>query len=62
MLSLYLLLFQGTSPIGGAITGGLADVWSIEVAITSKPRSAWSVAFGFGALRRGEAQQKSLSG
>jgi MFS family permease len=33
VLSLYLLLFQGTSPIGGAVTGGLADLWGVEVVI-----------------------------
>jgi MFS family permease len=33
VLSLYLLLFAGTSPIGGAITGGLADLWGIQVAL-----------------------------
>ena len=27
VLSLYTLLFAGTTPIGGAITGWLADVW-----------------------------------
>jgi len=30
VLSLYTLLFAGTTPIGGAITGALAEAWGIR--------------------------------
>lgn len=33
VLSLYLLLLQGTSPLGGALTGVLANRWSISTAL-----------------------------
>jgi MFS family permease len=33
VLSLYTLLFAGTTPIGGALTGWLADRWGIQVAV-----------------------------
>ena len=33
VLSLYTLLFAGTTPIGGAITGWLADLWGIRLTI-----------------------------
>jgi MFS family permease len=33
VLSLYTLLFAGTTPIGGALTGWLADVWGIRVTL-----------------------------
>jgi MFS family permease len=63
ILSLYLLLFQGTSPIGGAITGGLADVWSIEVAITVEAGICLVVvAVAFLALRRSHVVEAPLSG
>jgi MFS family permease len=33
VLSLYTLLFAGTTPLGGAITGSLADAWGIRAAL-----------------------------
>ena len=33
VLSLYTLLFAGTTPIGGAVTGWLADVWGIRTTL-----------------------------
>jgi len=33
VLSLYTLLFAGTTPIGGALTGWLADAWGIRDAL-----------------------------
>jgi MFS family permease len=33
VLSVYTLLFAGTTPIGGALTGALADAWGIRVAL-----------------------------
>ncbi len=33
VLSLYFIAFAGTTPIGGAITGALADAWSVRVAL-----------------------------
>jgi predicted MFS family arabinose efflux permease len=33
VLSLYTLLFAGTTPIGGAVTGWLADRWGIQSAV-----------------------------
>ncbi len=33
VLSLYTLLFAGTTPIGGALTGWLADLWGIRLAL-----------------------------
>jgi MFS family permease len=33
VLSLYTLLFAGTTPIGGALTGWLAEVWGIRLAV-----------------------------
>ena len=33
VLSLYTLLFAGTTPIGGALTGWLADAWGIQLAV-----------------------------
>jgi MFS family permease len=33
VLSLYTLLFAGTTPIGGALTGALADLWGIRIAL-----------------------------
>jgi MFS family permease len=33
ILSLYTLLFAGSTPIGGAITGWLADTWGIRIAL-----------------------------
>jgi MFS family permease len=33
ILSLYSLLFMGTTPIGGAVTGFLADGWGVQVAL-----------------------------
>lgn len=33
MLSLYTLLFLGSTPIGGVVTGGLADRWGIQVTL-----------------------------
>jgi MFS family permease len=33
VLSLYTLLFAGTTPIGGALTGWLADAWGIRTAM-----------------------------
>lgn len=33
MLSLYTLLFLGSTPIGGIVTGGLADRWGIQVTL-----------------------------
>jgi MFS family permease len=33
ILSLYTLLFMGTTPIGGAITGVLADAWGVNSAL-----------------------------
>ena len=33
VLSLYTLLFAGTTPFGGALTGWLADVWGIRLAL-----------------------------
>jgi MFS family permease len=33
ILSLYTLLFMGTTPIGGAITGFLADRWGITITL-----------------------------
>jgi MFS family permease len=33
VLSLYTLLFAGTTPIGGALTGWLANLWGIRVAM-----------------------------
>jgi MFS family permease len=33
VLSLYTLLFAGTTPIGGALTGWLADRWGIQSAL-----------------------------
>ena len=33
VLSLYTLLFAGTTPIGGALTGWLADAWGIRAAL-----------------------------
>ena len=33
VLSLYFIAFAGTTPIGGAITGALADAWTIRVAL-----------------------------
>jgi MFS family permease len=63
VLSLYLLLNQGTTPIGGAITGGLADAWGVQAAIALEATICLvAVAFGFGALRRSEARQKAVSG
>jgi MFS family permease len=34
ILSLYSLLFMGTTPIGGAVTGFLADRWGVQLALT----------------------------
>jgi MFS family permease len=34
VLSLYTLLFAGTTPIGGALTGWLADAWGIRTAMS----------------------------
>src|SRR5579884_1317991 len=51
VMSLYLLLFTGTSPIGGAITGGLADLWGIQVALGLEAAVCLLVvAAGFGYL------------
>lgn len=33
VLSLYFIAFAGTTPIGGAITGALAEAWSVRVAL-----------------------------
>jgi MFS family permease len=33
VLSLYTLLFAGSTPIGGAITGWLADAWGIRITL-----------------------------
>ncbi|HEX9016093.1 MAG TPA: MFS transporter [Chloroflexota bacterium] len=33
VLSLYTLLFQGSTPIGGALTGALADFWGIRATL-----------------------------
>jgi MFS family permease len=33
VLSLYTLLFAGSTPIGGALTGWLADVWGIQLTL-----------------------------
>ncbi|MBM4421002.1 MAG: hypothetical protein FJ034_05360 [Chloroflexi bacterium] len=34
MLALYILLTQGTTPIGGALVGFMAEAWGIQVAMT----------------------------
>ena len=36
VLSLYTLLFAGTTPIGAAITGALADAWGIRAAMATE--------------------------
>ncbi len=62
VLSLYLLLNQGTTPIGGAVTGGLADAWGVQVAIAVEAAICLvAVAVGFGALRRSEGTRKTAS-
>ena len=61
VLSLYLLLNQGTTPIGGAVTGSLAEAWGVQLAIGLEATICLiTVAFGFGALRRGNQTQKPV--
>jgi MFS family permease len=63
VLSLYLLLFQGTSPIGGALTGGLADLWGIEAALTVEAGICLLVvACAFFVLRRSRVVEAPLAG
>jgi MFS family permease len=49
VLSLYTLLFAGTTPIGGAITGWLADRWGIGLALAAEA-IVCLLAVGAGAL------------
>jgi MFS family permease len=49
VLSLYTLLFAGTTPIGGAITGWLADRWGIDLALAAEA-IVCLLAVGAGAL------------
>jgi MFS family permease len=53
VLSLYLLLFAGTSPLGGALTGWLADRWGVQAALGVEASVCLlAVAAGFVYLRR----------
>ena len=53
VLSLYLLLNQGTTPIGGAVTGALAEAWGVQVAIGVEAAICLLAAtIGFVVLRR----------
>ena len=52
ILSLYSLLFMGTTPIGGAITGLLADTWGVQAAVALEGIVCLSAALvGFAYLR-----------
>jgi MFS family permease len=54
VLSLYLLLNQGTTPIGGAVTGALAEGWGVQVAIGLEAAVCLATALvAFAVLRRG---------
>jgi hypothetical protein len=54
VLSLYLLLNQGTTPIGGAVTGAMAEAWGVQVAIGVEAAICLLAATtGVAVLRRG---------
>ena len=63
VLSLYTLLFAGTTPIGGAVTGWLADVWGIRVAVAIEAGVCLAAAAGGAAFlwSRGREVERSRS-
>jgi len=52
VLSLYTLLFAGTTPIGGALTGWLANAWGIRIALAIEAAVCIAAALGAGLYLR----------
>ena len=41
VMGLYMLLFAGSTPIGGYLTGEMAEAWGVTMAIAIEARYSW---------------------